>query len=325
MVAAVFLSVVFLGNATRNGGSSAQAYIGGLGGGISALDEVSAARVAADIAIGADLIVADNVQNLADSQEVQIEFASSEGSYLSKPQVVTTNAKTNADITQYVAQAGDTVPSIARKFNVTSDTIRWENGLSGDSISAGTILRILPVSGIRYTVRSGDTPESIAEQYGLGSSAFLIAFNDGEIGGFTAGQKIIIPDGKKPVVLPTFFSSGGGFAFGSSPLYGGNGYSYGYCTYYVANRISVPRNWGNANSWDDGALLSGWIVSSKPVKGAIAQTDRMTYLGHVAFVEEVSADGKMIKYSDMNALAGWNAIGFSDWTPATLFENYIYR
>lgn len=325
LVATIFLSVVFFGSSVRTSNQAEQAYIGGLGGGVSALDEVSAARVAADIAVGADLIVADNVQNLADSQEVQVEFASSDSSYLTKPQVVTTDAKTNLDIVIYTVQAGDSISSIARKFNVTSDTVRWENGLSGNSVGVGKKLRILPVSGIRYTVRSGDSPESIAEQYGLSSPAVLIAFNDAEINGFKAGQKIIIPDGKKPVVQPVFFSSVGGFSFGSSPLYGGNGYSYGYCTYYAATRVSVPRNWGNANTWDDGAQVSGWIVSSKPVKGAVAQTHTMSYLGHVAYVEDVSADGKMIKYSDMNGLAGWNAVGYSDWVSASTFENYIYR
>jgi len=34
----------------------------------------------------------------------------------------------------------------------------------------------------------------------------------------------------------------------------------------------------------------------------------------------------MIKYSDMNGLAGWGRVGYSDdWVPASKFPHYIYR
>jgi surface antigen len=92
----------------------------------------------------------------------------------------------------------------------------------------------------------------------------------------------------------------------------------------VANRIGVPGNWGNANTWDNYASLSGWIVSSTPVPGAIAQTDR-GFEGHVAYVEAVSEDGTMIKYSDMNGVAGWGRVGYSDWVPISRYPHYIYR
>lgn len=45
---------------------------------------------------------------------------------------------------------------------------------------------------------------------------------------------------------------------------------------------NVP-NWGNANNWDDGARAAGLTVSSTPIIGSIAQTDR-GYYGHVAVV-----------------------------------------
>jgi surface antigen len=93
----------------------------------------------------------------------------------------------------------------------------------------------------------------------------------------------------------------------------------------VANRISVPNNWGNANTWSYYAPGSGWTVSKRPVKGSIAQTTGPGY-GHVALVEDVSDDGLMIKYSDMNGLAGWGRVGLTNnWVPASKFNNYIYR
>jgi surface antigen len=65
---------------------------------------------------------------------------------------------------------------------------------------------------------------------------------------------------------------------------------------------------GNANTWDDRSRAAGITVSSKPIPGAIFQTDA-GYYGHVGIVESVNADGT-INISDMNGIAGWNRVGF---------------
>jgi surface antigen len=111
--------------------------------------------------------------------------------------------------------------------------------------------------------------------------------------------------------------------YGFSPQYGNNGYVYGYCTYYVASRISVPKNWGNANTWDNYAQVSGWTVSSVPRVGAILQTDT-GWAGHVGIVDAVSDDGSMILATDMNGWAGFGRVG-SKWVPASTYPHYIYR
>lgn len=337
----MLLGVIFLGNTDRAGVQANQANLGGLGGDtVAALDEVSAAKLAADIAKGADLIIADNVQNLVDSQLAQVDFVTNEGAYLTKPQLVTTDAKTSGDIVEYEVQSGDTIPKIARRFNITSDTIRWENDLSGDQVAVGRILRILPVSGIRYTVQDGDDAQSIANRFGLGSSAFLVAFNDAEISGFDAGDKIIIPNGRRQAARPTFFSSGSsGFAFGTSALYGSNGYSYGYCTWWAANRRAetgraIPRNLGNAITWRDIAIVAGYSVNQKPRGGDVAWYGFIGGLGHVGYVEKVNLDGS-IWISDMNyqgqtsmstnapGTGGWNVISYHLVKPSE-FGQYFF-
>jgi hypothetical protein len=46
----------------------------------------------------------------------------------------------------------------------------------------------------------------------------------------------------------------------------------------------------------------------------------------VVVVEEVSEDGSMIKYSDMNGLIGWGKAGITnDWVPASGFWAYIHH
>lgn len=326
-VAAVMLLVVVLGNTRSNDGTQEIARISGLGG-VSALDEVSSADIAARIAAGADLIVADNVQNLADSQKAQIEFAATEGSYLTKPQLVSTDAKTKNDITTYVVQEGDTISSIARRFNITSDTIRWENDITGNIVAPGRKLSILPVSGIRYKVESGDTVKSIAERFDA-NEAQIIAFNDAEIRGLKSGDRIIIPEGEQPVRQQTYFSSGYGFAFGSQPLYGGNGYGYGYCTWHAANRRAavgkpIPRNLGNAVTWATLAAQAGLGVGEQPREHAVLW-HKNTYiaggLGHVAFVERMNPDGS-IYVSDMNYV-GWNTVSYRTVSPSE-FGQYLF-
>ena len=279
------------------------------------LDQLSAAQIALTAAQMAQLPEIKAVRSQADSDSILLAQAPSDATILAKPVVVPTAQKSKQGIIHYDAQPGDTVQSIAQKYSVTAESVRWSNNLSGNSLAAGTKLVIPPVNGIVYTVNAGDTPAALASKYRADVNQ-IITYNDAEISGLIPGEQVIIPNGSKstPLTYGVFVAS-----------YGGNGYDYGYCTYYVAGRIAVPNNWGNANTWDNYAAASGWTVSKIPKVGAIAQ-DNGGWLGHVAVVDAVSADGSMIKYSDMNGLAGWGRVGSSDWVPAlSRFDNFIYQ
>lgn len=289
----------------------------------SPLDTLSSSDVAVHVARTVGLTEATAVTNQSDSIKINAAIAQADSAVVAKPQIMGETQRTAADVQTYITVPGDTISGVATKFGVTSDSIRWSNGLSGEALRVGTELTIPPVNGIVYTVKSGDTAESIASKYRVNQSQ-LVAFNDAELAGFAVGQRIVIPGGQQPVVAR--YSYGGGASGGTfAARYGYNGYDYGWCTYYVAARVSVPTNWGNANTWDNRARLTpGWTVSSRPVAGAVGQTDRGS-MGHVVYIEAVSEDGTMIKYSDMNGIAGWNRVGHSDWVPASKFPNYIYR
>jgi len=299
------------------------------------LDQVSSADIALTVARLSSLPETTAVNNQAQSQAAEVATATSDDNVVSKPQVVATALKSSADIKDYTVVTGDTVSSIASKFGVTSDSIRWSNGVTGDAVTVGAKLSIPPVNGVVYTVNSGDTADSLAAKFHA-SKDKIVAYNDAEIGGLTVGKRIIVPDGTLGAAVANSYRTtslvgatagavAGSFAWGSSPAYGVNGYEYGYCTWYVATRIPVPGNWGNANTWSYYAPSSGWTVSKTPRKGAVAQTTGPGF-GHVAVVEDVSADGLMIKYSDMNGLRGWGRVGTTtEWVPATHFNNYIYR
>lgn len=257
------------------------------------------------------------IRNQADSDSLLLSVVPNDTTVLSKPQIASTAARSKRDIIHYTTRSGDSISKLASRFHVSADSIRWSNSVAGENLAAGVKLVIPPVNGIVYKVKSGDTPTSLARKYNSDSS-LIIALNDAEIRGLRPGELIIVPNGRIEAA-PATITYGSFFA-----SYGGNGYDYGYCTWYVASKVAVPTNWGNANTWDNYAALSGWTVSTRPKAGAIAQTDAGG-LGHVALVHSVSADGSMIKYSDMNGLAGWGRVGYSDWTPVSHFSHYIYH
>ena len=299
---------------------------------VDPLDQLSSADIAVNVARAANLPEATAVTNQADSQNAELAITQTSDSLVAKPQIVASAFKSNKDIKMYIAKGSDTVESIATQFNVTSDSIRWSNNLESNSVLPGQRLYIPPVNGIVYVVKSGDTPASLATAYGA-NKQLIIAYNDAELTGLKPGERIIIPNGQLGGnggssgfggVSVASAASVGGFPWGGAPIYGYNGYDYGFCTWYVASQIAVPSNWGNASSWAYYASISGWTVSSGPSVGAIAQTPYAAGgEGHVAIVDAVSADGTKIKYRDMNGLAGYGAVGYSGWVSAGIFPSYI--
>lgn len=108
-------------------------------------------------------------------------------------------------VVDYTVREGDTVSSIAQKFGVSLDTIRWANDLSSiNDIQEGETLKILPVSGILHTVRRGETVYSIADTYDVSPQAIVdFPFNtfiNDETFALAVGQELIVPGGVKPKV-----------------------------------------------------------------------------------------------------------------------------
>jgi murein DD-endopeptidase MepM/ murein hydrolase activator NlpD len=104
-------------------------------------------------------------------------------------------------ISLYVVRKGDTLAQIARMFGVSTNTIIWGNDLTGGAISVGQTLVILPISGVRHIVKSGDTIESIAKKY-KSDVEEIRQFNNISLGDKLAlGTEIIVPDGEITPVL----------------------------------------------------------------------------------------------------------------------------
>ena len=109
-------------------------------------------------------------------------------------------------VIEYQVQPGDTVSSIADKFGISADTIRWQNNLVKDTIKVGQVLEILPVTGIVHKVQKGDTVYSIAKRYDSSPQSVVDfpynTFANDETFELAIGQIVVVPDGVKPAEMP---------------------------------------------------------------------------------------------------------------------------
>ena len=114
--------------------------------------------------------------------------------------------KVRDQVVEYTVQEGDTVSSIADKFDISIDTIRWQNNLkSQDAIKVGQVLEILPVTGVSHKVQKGDTVYSIAKKYDTSAQALVDfpynTFVNDETFELAIGQTVVVPDGVKPAEI----------------------------------------------------------------------------------------------------------------------------
>lgn len=97
----------------------------------------------------------------------------------------------------YTVQNGDTISQIAERYGISTNTIRWANGLQkNDNIRVGQDLVLLPITGIQVEIKEGDTLSSIATRYQADSEEIANYNSLDETDVLVAGQKIIIPDGE---------------------------------------------------------------------------------------------------------------------------------
>lgn len=111
-------------------------------------------------------------------------------------------SETRKGMISHKVEEGDTIDSIAERFNITGNTIRWANDIKGNALKIGDELLILPISGALYYVERGDTVGTIAEKHKTEVEE-VISFNNLEReknGNITIipGQLLIIPGGTPP-------------------------------------------------------------------------------------------------------------------------------
>lgn len=295
----------------------------------TAVDEVVATTIAANLAQSTNLSIAPDVANFAVSAKVKSELAQADNeTILTKPQLIQTGAE-NRSVIKYTVKEGDTVDSIASANGISAETLKWANNLTTNTLAEGKTVAILPVDGVLYTVKTGDTIESISEKYDVDQTR-VVLYNDLEVSGIKVGQKLILPGANLPnnerpgYVAPvtyntTNFALGGGgsnvkFLYrNTKSTSGGNTSQYGYCTWYAWERraaIGKPlpggTTLGDAVAWARSLGSRGYtVVYGVPRVGAVMQNGG-GYSGHVAVVENIAENGD-VTVSEMNYI-GWNNV-----------------
>lgn len=278
------------------------------------VDQLSELYIVAEIANNVSLSSSSYLNMDYISAVTQYSINQTASSRIEKTNIVDTSSLAKGVIEYEVGQ-NESMEAIAASFGLTTDQIRWSNGLKNTDISAGQTLYLPSVAGIVYTIKEGDTADSIASKYG--SSADEIADkNNLASRGVTAGTKIVIPGGvvpetERPEYVPpapvqTYTPTYNLYATSSNPM------PYGWCTWYAwqwryENGSPLPGGLGNARYWASQLGSKGFAVGREPAYGAVF-VSQAGYYGHVGIVTGVNADGS-IEITDMNGVAGWGRVG----------------
>ena len=113
------------------------------------------------------------------------------------------SVKPRDNVVTYIVESGDTVSSIASKFDVSIDTIRWQNNLKSiDAIKPGDKLEVPPVTGVVHKVQRGETIYSIAKKYDVTAQQIINwpfnSYANDETFELASGQILVVPDGVMP-------------------------------------------------------------------------------------------------------------------------------
>lgn len=294
------------------------------------VDQLSELYVVADLSDALGLASASDVASNYVMTTTMYDAGQTTAGKLEKPNL--TNVGASRGIIEYVVQEGENIDTIAAKYGVSADQIRWSNGLKTIEVAAGTTLKVPSTPGIIYTVKAGDTIESIASKYGSNASE-IIALNDLEISEITEGMNIIVKDGALPETeRPEYEAPRATYATNYAYTYLGNtssrenlvcnrGLGAGQCTSWAwLKRPDLGFIQANANGWASIAAANGLLVNRSPSAGAIFQTSSGWY-GHVGYVESVNADGS-INVSERN-YAGCYGVLFST-IPASEVGSFNY-
>lgn len=106
--------------------------------------------------------------------------------------------KKNDKISVYKVKEGDTLSQIAEMFDVSINTIRWANDFEG-AIQPGQELVILPINGLKHTVKNGGTISDIAAIYGADAREIALFNGISEDKYLEKGEEVIVPHAERLV------------------------------------------------------------------------------------------------------------------------------
>lgn len=204
-------------------------------------------------------------------------------------------------ISVYEVREGDTLSQIAEMFHVTPNTIRWANNFDG-AIQPGQTLVILPVTGVKHTIKTGGTVQDLAEMYKADAREIAL-FNgisvDAEL---KPGMEVIVPNGELHVEEPKKNNSKkSGTGVASS---GGSGSvsTSGFFIHPVPGGVKTQGIHGY-NAIDIGAPIGTTIRAAAGGQVIIARGGGGWNGGYGNYIVIKHDNGTQTLYSHMNSIA----------------------
>lgn len=301
-------------------------------------DQLSELYVVASLSNSFDLASVDAVSGNYVSASVLREISQTTTDRIEKPGYVA--VQDARGVTTRIVAEGETMESIAATKGLTTDQIRWSNNLKTTDVTVGQVLTIPETPGIVYTVRSGDTPATLASRYSS-NEIEIISYNDLENSSLVIGMQIVLPRGvlpltERPEYVPVYSYSYVGnvsarenmrIVYDDVVRSATNRMVWGQCTYYAwwwreAYGNPLPANLtGDAKYWANNARNLGLRVDNIPEAGAVFQTTAGWY-GHVGVVLRINDDGSLL-VREMNYAHRANVITESI-IPASSVSNLSY-
>lgn len=182
---------------------------------------------------------------------------STEDGFLLKPAINSTAGDRSgfSDIFMYTVESGDTLSTVAERFNLKKETIMAENDLwNPNKLKVGSQIKVLPVDGLSHLVKKGETLEKIAKKYKV-EKDLIAKQNQLQEGLVTDGMILIVPGAKRdePVYIAGGSSAPSYVAGTSGPKSAGRliwpcgpgasltqGYKRGHTALDIANRARGP-------------------------------------------------------------------------------------
>lgn len=190
---------------------------------------------------------------------------------------------TTDTISVYEVKKGDTISTVAKLFGVSKNTIMWANDLKSEKLIPGDTLVILPITGVRHTVKNGDTVASVAKKY-KGDVDDIAKYNgiapDAKL---AVGDIVIVPEGEiavaptiAKVIKKTIATAPSGFLV--RPLVGGRR-TQGI---HGNNGVDIAANVGTPLV----ASAAGTVISAKS-SGYNGGYGKMVIISHAGNIQTV--------------------------------------
>ncbi len=198
----------------------------------------------------------------------------------------------------YTVQANDNIWAIAQGFDLKAETVLWANPKvenSPDLLSVGQKLVIPPVDGVYYTVARGDTVEKLAKTYKT-TVEKIVGFELNELEEpytLTPGQPIMLPDGRKQVVLSNYYPM---TRVGSAPQNAPKGTGR---FAWPAQGILTQRYWSGHLGIDIGNRTGTPIRAADDGYVVLAGVDTWGY-GNQVLIDH--GNGYMTRYAHLNTI-----------------------